>query len=118
MRIYESSADPASPISWVETTYTPPSASAADYASHTLLAIPPHWHQHHDEIMTVLEGRMLFNVSGKDIVLGAPASAADEGQMQSEFLIERGTVHGFTVFRGEKVTFRERTLPQGVFKGE
>lgn len=63
--------------------------------------------QYHDEVMEVLDGRMKFFVGGKEIIV----SAGDE-----PLIIPRGTVHGFTVIEGEKVSFTEKTVPSGNFK--
>lgn len=57
--------------------------------------------------MEVLSGKMKFFVDGREII----ASAGD-----SPITIPRGTVHGFTVIKGEPVSFTEKTLPSGMFK--
>ncbi|RFU34708.1 hypothetical protein B7463_g1637, partial [Scytalidium lignicola] len=61
----------------------------------------------YDEVMEVIHGRAKFFVSGKEIIL----NAGDE-----PLVIPRGTVHGFTVMKGEKVTFLEKTVPSGDYK--
>ncbi|ETN40777.1 uncharacterized protein HMPREF1541_05057 [Cyphellophora europaea CBS 101466] len=112
MSIYQCTPPTSPPLSWVQTAYHPPPTESPDHATHPLLSIPPHWHAHHDEIMTVTSGRMKFSIGGQDVMLGH-----GEGCETNEAQIKRGTVHGFTVLRGEAAEFRERTVPQGPFKG-
>jgi quercetin dioxygenase-like cupin family protein len=50
--------------------------------------------QYHDEVMEVLSGKMKFFIEGREII----ASAGDV-----PLTIPRGTVHGFTVIKGEPV---------------
>ncbi|RQM07754.1 hypothetical protein DH86_00003032, partial [Scytalidium sp. 3C] len=57
--------------------------------------------------MKVTEGRMKFSVGGKEII----GKAGDE-----PLIIPRGTVHGFSVIKGEKVSFVEKTVPSGEYK--
>ncbi|KAG4419648.1 hypothetical protein IFR04_007245 [Cadophora malorum] len=85
---------------WVDTRYDGQDDSE-------ILAIPNHWHKDHDEVMEVLEGKMIFYLDGKKIV----ASAGDP-----PVLIPRGHVHGFTVIKGQTARFTERTKPSGTFK--
>ncbi|KAH8821367.1 hypothetical protein F5884DRAFT_767545 [Xylogone sp. PMI_703] len=85
---------------WAETTYDGKEES-------DVLAVPNHWHKLHDEVMEVTDGRMKFFVNGKEII----AKAGDE-----PLVIPRGAVHGFTVVKGEKVTFVEKTVPSGEYK--
>jgi mannose-6-phosphate isomerase-like protein (cupin superfamily) len=105
--IYNCTPPDAGPSSWVTVTYTPPTTTTSDResdpAKHTLLAVPAHWHEHHDEAMTVLSGKLKFFIDGHEHVLS-------EGQ---ELLIRRGTVHGFEVIRGVQASFRERALAAG-----
>jgi mannose-6-phosphate isomerase-like protein (cupin superfamily) len=112
MQIYTCQPPASAASSWVETTYTPPPQDSPTYATHTLLAVPSHWHELHDEVMTVLFGRMEFTVGGKTVTLG------DDCADGREWFIPRGVAHGFTAIRGVGVSFRERTVPQGRFKGE
>ncbi|KAH7403694.1 hypothetical protein BKA64DRAFT_669692 [Cadophora sp. MPI-SDFR-AT-0126] len=85
---------------WVETSYDGKDDSE-------VLTIPNHWHRDHDEIMEVLEGKMIFYLDGKKIV----AEAGDP-----LIIIPRGHIHGFTVIKGQPVRFTERTKPSGTFK--
>ncbi|MCJ1401130.1 hypothetical protein MMC11_004342 [Xylographa trunciseda] len=85
---------------WVEVTYDGKEDSV-------VLAVPGHWHKEHDEIVEVLEGRMIFYLDGKELV----TSAGDP-----PILIRRGHIHGFTVIKGERVRATERTVPAGTFK--
>lgn len=109
LEIYNCTPPSSPPSSWVTVTYIPPTApsSSEDPEStpekHTLLTIPPHWHAHHDEVMTILSGKLKFTIDGVERVVGAG----------EELLIRRGAVHGFTVLRGVPATFRERALVEG-----
>ncbi|TVY31848.1 hypothetical protein LSUB1_G008296 [Lachnellula subtilissima] len=85
---------------WVETTYDGKEGS-------DVLAVPNHWHRDHDEIMEVLEGKMIFYLDGKE----HPTSAGDP-----PITIPRGHIHGFTIIKGTYVRFIERTVPTGTFK--
>jgi len=85
---------------WVEFTYDGKDDSE-------FIVVPNHWHREHDEIMEVLEGRMIFYLDGKELV----NSAGDP-----PILIPRGHVHGFTTIKGVAVRATERTVPAGDFK--
>ncbi|MCJ1319327.1 hypothetical protein MMC15_004663 [Xylographa vitiligo] len=72
-----------------------------------VLAVPGHWHKDHDEILEVLEGRMIIYLDRRELV----TSAGDP-----PILVRRGHIHGFTVIKGERVRATERTMPTGPFK--
>jgi hypothetical protein len=57
--------------------------------------------------MEVLEGRMKFFLGGKEII-ATPSTGP--------IAISRGTIHGFTTFKGEAAKFSEKTVPSGDFK--
>ncbi|TVY90219.1 hypothetical protein LAWI1_G004386 [Lachnellula willkommii] len=59
----------------------------------------------HDEIMEVLEGKMIFYLDGEEHL----TSAGDPS-----IIIPRGHIHGFTT--STYVRFTERTIPTGTFK--
>lgn len=105
MFIYVNTPPSESSWTWVESFYDPPADEPSDSK---LLVIPVHWHKYHDEIMTVLEGRMKFWIDGKEKLLRAG----------DEILIPRRTRHGFTTIRGVKSGLRERNVPVGTYKGE
>ncbi|KAG8667784.1 hypothetical protein FPOAC2_12983 [Fusarium poae] len=69
--------------------------------------VPPHWHKHHDEYITVLEGRMTVTLDGRETVLTPEAGS---------IFIPRRTVHSFRGFHGEKTVFEERNQPAGIYK--
>ncbi|TVY53524.1 hypothetical protein LCER1_G006698 [Lachnellula cervina] len=85
---------------WVETTYDGKEGS-------DVLAVPNHWHRDHDEIMEVLEGKIVFYLDGEEHL----TSAGDPS-----IIIPRGHIHGFTAIKGTYVRFTERTVPTGTFK--
>ncbi|KAH8812719.1 hypothetical protein F5884DRAFT_315683 [Xylogone sp. PMI_703] len=85
---------------WCETTYDGMEGS-------DIVAVPGHWHKHHDEILEVTEGQMKFFVNGKEIIV----RAGDE-----PLIVPRGTVHSFTVIKGVRVTFVEKNAPPGEYK--
>jgi len=66
------------------------------------LYVPPHWHETHDEIMRVVEGKL-------EIRLGPNVGVytAQDG----EVLIKRGVVHSLRTFKGVGCVFYERTEP-------
>ncbi|KUJ14515.1 uncharacterized protein LY89DRAFT_736548 [Mollisia scopiformis] len=98
--IDHSKPDESPEHNWVEVVYDGKEDSE-------VFAIPNHWHKYHDEIMEVLEGRMIFYLDGKELV----TSAGDP-----PLFIARGHIHGFTAIKGERVRFTERTQPAGTFK--
>ena len=64
--------------------------------------MPAHWHEEHDELFRVLEGRL-------QVRLGAETkfyTAAD-----GEIRIPTGVVHSLRVVKGEECIFEERTEP-------
>jgi len=102
MRIFldNSKPDDSPEHNWVEAIYDGKEDS-------DVLTIPSHWHKDHDEIMEVLEGRMIFYLDGKELL----TSAGDP-----PIHIRRRHIHGFTAIKGERVRFTERTKPAGTFK--
>lgn len=102
MRLYidrsKSAGDPM--YNWIESSYDGKEDS-------DLLNVLEHWHQNHDEIMEVLEGRMKFLIDGNSVIV----SAGDP-----PLIIPKGHVHGFMAFKGERVTIKESTRPSGDFK--
>ncbi|KAI1384397.1 uncharacterized protein F4822DRAFT_415020 [Hypoxylon trugodes] len=71
------------------------------------LYIPPHWHKDHAEHLSVLEGRLEITLNGEKIILKAG---------DPEVLIPRRVVHGVRGFKGERLCFRERPDPAGMYK--
>ncbi len=93
------------------------------------LLIPPHWYkvnptmtpralkfsnheadtvsQHHDESITVLEGRLALTAEEKTTIVFAGDPAV---------FIPRRHVHSFRGFKGERTTFREVNEPPGIYK--
>lgn len=69
--------------------------------------VPSHWHKYHDEIMEVTRGRVEFTADGNSTILtpGDPP-----------IVIPRWHVHGFSFFKGEPATVKEKTDPTGEFK--
>lgn len=64
--------------------------------------MPAHWHEEHDELFRVLEGRL-------EVRLGRETrfyTAAD-----GEIRISKGVVHSLRVVKGEECLFEERTDP-------
>ncbi|KAH6723128.1 hypothetical protein BKA61DRAFT_585865 [Leptodontidium sp. MPI-SDFR-AT-0119] len=71
------------------------------------LVVPAHWHKDHDEIMEVLEGRILITIDGKEKTV----SGGDP-----PVLIKRGEVHSIAFIKGIRTRATERTIPAGTFK--
>ncbi|CEJ89678.1 hypothetical protein VHEMI05505 [[Torrubiella] hemipterigena] len=71
------------------------------------LVIPPHWHKHHQEHFSVLQGKLEVTVNGKMSIL----NVGDE-----PMILERGAVHSMKAYKGEPVIFRERPDPPGIYK--
>ncbi|PKX91394.1 cupin domain-containing protein [Aspergillus novofumigatus IBT 16806] len=70
--------------------------------------IPVHWHKHHDEYITVVEGRITATLDGKDMIVKAG---------DPPLIIPRlHHLHGFHGFPGESCVFEERNLPPGDWK--
>ncbi|GLB39815.1 hypothetical protein LshimejAT787_0703250 [Lyophyllum shimeji] len=67
-----------------------------------VLYVPPHWHETHDEIIRVVEGRM-------EIMLGA--SVREYTPEDGDVRIPKGVVHSLRTSEGVKCTFYERTDP-------
>ncbi|KAI1409704.1 hypothetical protein F5Y13DRAFT_169300 [Hypoxylon sp. FL1857] len=71
------------------------------------LNIPPHWHKDHAEHLSVLEGRMEITLNGDKFVLKAGDPAV---------LVPRRAPHSIKGFIGERLVFRERPDPAGMYK--
>ncbi|KAI2606661.1 hypothetical protein GGR54DRAFT_411426 [Hypoxylon sp. NC1633] len=71
------------------------------------LYIPPHWHKNHAEYLVVLEGRAEVTINGNKIILEAGDPA---------MFVPRRVVHSVKGFKGEKLIFRERPDPAGMYK--
>ncbi|KAK0385312.1 hypothetical protein NLU13_7788 [Sarocladium strictum] len=69
--------------------------------------VPPHWHKHHAEYMTVLEGRAKISCKGETVELKAGDPA---------FFIPRRAVHSIEGFEGERLVVQERPDPPGMYK--
>ncbi|KZL85197.1 transposase [Colletotrichum incanum] len=63
--------------------------------------------QHHDEHITVVEGRITATVDGKDTIVKAG---------DPPLVVPRLHLHGFRGFPGESCVFEERNLPSGDYK--
>ncbi|KAG6907406.1 hypothetical protein DXG01_009018 [Tephrocybe rancida] len=75
------------------------------FSGHTdadTLYVPPHWHETHDEIIRVVEGKM-------EIRLGS--NVREYTQEDGEVVISKGVVHSLRTFKGVECTFYERTEP-------
>ncbi|KAJ3930984.1 MAG: hypothetical protein NXY57DRAFT_941232 [Lentinula lateritia] len=68
-----------------------------------ILKVPIHWHENHDEIITVLEGKLKVILSG-EIIICTPESG--------EALVPRGAPHSLESFKGVPCVFTERTNPK------
>ncbi|KAI1370437.1 hypothetical protein F4677DRAFT_363426 [Hypoxylon crocopeplum] len=92
---------------------TEPGDSVNRYAMDTTctgeeaLHILPHWHKNHAEYLVVLEGRMEVTFNGDKIILEAGDPA---------IFVPRRVVHSIKGFKGEKLIFRERPDPAGMYK--
>ncbi|ETS73148.1 hypothetical protein PFICI_15093 [Pestalotiopsis fici W106-1] len=71
------------------------------------LFIPPHWHKNHAEYLTVLEGRMEVSLDGQKVIVEAG---------DPPVLVARRVVHSIKSFEGERLVFRERPDPAGLYK--
>jgi len=76
-------------------------------ADGTLAEVPRHWHKHHDEYMSCVEGQIELYLDG-NTVTAKPGDPA--------VFIERRKVHGFKFPKGEKAVLKEMTQPTGEFK--
>ncbi|KAG9239867.1 hypothetical protein BJ878DRAFT_546915 [Calycina marina] len=90
-----------------------PEDSVLRYAMDTIstgeeaLDTPPHWHKNHDEHFSVLEGRLEFTLDGKEMIIKAG---------DPETFVPRRKVHQVKGFKGERLVFRERPDPAGMYK--
>ncbi|KAI8938122.1 hypothetical protein NX059_005789 [Plenodomus lindquistii] len=71
------------------------------------LGVPQHWHNLHDEYMTVLAGSMEFCVDGKTTIVHAGDPVVE---------IPRRVVHGIKFLPNKRGVLKERTAPTGEFK--
>ncbi|KAF8065154.1 hypothetical protein FPV67DRAFT_171422 [Lyophyllum atratum] len=67
-----------------------------------VLYVPPHWHETHDEIICVVEGKM-------EIMLGS--SVREYTPADGDVVIPKGVVHSLRTFKGVACTFYEKTDP-------
>ncbi|KAJ4475688.1 hypothetical protein J3R30DRAFT_3294175, partial [Lentinula aciculospora] len=71
-------------------------------ADDDILQVPTHWHEFHDEIITVLEGKLKVTVGGKVKVCTSESGDA---------FIPRGVLHALESLRGVPCVFNEKTNP-------
>ncbi|KIM93742.1 hypothetical protein OIDMADRAFT_21493 [Oidiodendron maius Zn] len=71
------------------------------------LEIPPHWHKNHQEFLSVIEGRVEITLDGKTTLMKAGDPAV---------LVPRRAVHSVKGFKGERLIFREKPDPAGIYK--
>lgn len=71
------------------------------------LEVPKHWHKHHDEYMTCVEGSIELYLDGKTVT-ATPSNPT--------IFIERRQVHGFKFPKGQRAVLKEMTMPTGEFK--
>ncbi|KAI9162781.1 hypothetical protein HJFPF1_04373 [Paramyrothecium foliicola] len=71
------------------------------------LEIPPHWHKNHQEYLSVVEGRVEITLDGRTTIMNAGDPAV---------LVPRRTVHSVKGFQGERLVFREKPDPAGIYK--
>ncbi|KAJ3721287.1 hypothetical protein C8R42DRAFT_84611 [Lentinula raphanica] len=71
-------------------------------ADDDIFKVPLHWHEDHDEIITVLEGRLKVTL-GKETKVYTPESG--------EAFVPRGVPHALESFKGEPCVVTERTNP-------
>ncbi|KAI1856781.1 hypothetical protein JX265_011422 [Neoarthrinium moseri] len=69
--------------------------------------VPPHWHKHHSEHFTVLEGRVAVTIDGVKHVIRAGDPV---------LFVPARTVHSIQGFKGERLVVRERADPAGDYK--
>lgn len=73
--------------------------------------VPAHWHKHHSEYITVLEGRCTITLDGKPNVV----CATDPNP--TVYIPARHT-HSMQGFEGERLVLQERADPAGRYKAE
>ncbi|KAK4500138.1 hypothetical protein PRZ48_008324 [Zasmidium cellare] len=91
---------PSSTSHWTEVTYD-------GLPTSWIPSIPPHWHKHHAETMTVLTGTVHFTLNSQPHIL-TPTSPP--------LHIPRLAVHSFTFVPGVATVLKESTEPEGEFK--
>ncbi|KAJ3886498.1 hypothetical protein GG344DRAFT_57324 [Lentinula edodes] len=74
-----------------------------------IFRVPSHWHEDHDEIMTIYEGRLKITLGGQTKVY-TPESG--------EVFLPRGVPHSIESFKGEACMASERTNPTEFDKKE
>lgn len=72
-----------------------------------LLLIINQFSQNHQEYLSVVEGRVELTLNGKRTLMKAG---------DPEVLVPRRTVHSVKGFQGEKLIFREKPDPAGIYK--
>ncbi|KAF5345417.1 hypothetical protein D9757_013482 [Collybiopsis confluens] len=77
-------------------------ARAAGGEGDDILLVPMHWHENHDEVMTVLEGKVKITL-GREVKICTPESGA--------VFIPRGTPHAVESFKGVPAVIVETTKP-------
>ncbi|KAJ3736796.1 hypothetical protein DFJ43DRAFT_528556 [Lentinula guzmanii] len=78
-------------------------------ADDEILRVPTHWHENHDEIVAVLEGKLKVTIGGK-VTLCTPESG--------EAFIPRGVPHSMESLKGVSCVVTERTNPAKFDKKE
>ncbi|KAF9559803.1 hypothetical protein CPC08DRAFT_708554 [Agrocybe pediades] len=71
------------------------------------LYVPPHWHEEHDELFRVLQGRLRVMIGDK---------TRDYVPSDGEIRIPKGMVHSISAFHNEETIFEERTDPMDIEK--
>lgn len=66
------------------------------------LFVAAHWHEDHDEVITVLEGRLQVTL-GSEMKVYTPESGSA--------FIPRGIAHSLKGFKGERCVITEETNP-------
>ncbi|KAI4859874.1 hypothetical protein F4820DRAFT_438513 [Hypoxylon rubiginosum] len=99
MKITIDEAEPEDSIN----RYTMDTVSTGEEALH----IPPHWHKNHSEYLSVVEGRVEVTLNGDKVIVKAGDPAVR---------VPRRVVHSIRGFKGEKLIFRERPDPAGMYK--
>lgn len=67
-----------------------------------VFVVPPHWHDQHDEIMKIWEGKLKVTL-GSEVMICTPETG--------DIFIPRGVPHSLESLKGEPVVFTERTNP-------
>ncbi|KIK51410.1 hypothetical protein GYMLUDRAFT_234117 [Collybiopsis luxurians FD-317 M1] len=67
-----------------------------------IFVVPPHWHESHDELITVLEGKLKVTI-GSEVKVCTPESGTA--------FVPRGISHSLEGYKGVPSVFTERTNP-------